>query len=446
MKASPWRPCGRRTRSARRRSATPATSSTRSATKYSLAYYVKHGEGTGADGRARPRDQGHGGTVPALCGREAGQGAAGRRSAFPIHFHTHDTSGINAASILKAAEARRGRGRRRHRLHERHHQPAESEFDRRGAGAHDARYRARSGRAQRSAPITGKWCASTTRRSTRARSPAAAEVYLHEMPGGQYTNLKEQAESMGLGARWHEIARTYAEVNHGLRRHRQGDAFEQSGRRHGHLPGEPQHDDARSSNSCTPDHNLTLPIQRDRHVHGIARASPTGGWPKQLQKIILRGAKPQRGRPGAHLPPVDLEETAAAVEKKIGRKPLHDEVLSYLMYPDVFLKFAQGAAELGRRGRAAHAAVLLRDGAGKRHDRGTRARQGAGHQVPDDRRAASRRHAYGLLRTERPAARGHDPRPPAGGDASRPSPRPTRTSRDRSARPSRAWSRRSPWN
>ena len=40
-----------------------------------------------------------------------------------------------------------------------------------------------------------------------------AEVYLHEMPGGQYTNLKEQAESMGLGARWHEIARAYADVN-----------------------------------------------------------------------------------------------------------------------------------------------------------------------------------------------------------------------------------------
>ena len=47
----------------------------------------------------------------------------------------------------------------------------------------------------------------------RRPSPARAEVYLHEMPGGQYTNLKEQAESMGLGERWHEIARTYAEVN-----------------------------------------------------------------------------------------------------------------------------------------------------------------------------------------------------------------------------------------
>ena len=51
------------------------------------------------------------------------------------------------------------------------------------------------------------------RRSTPRRRPAAAEVYLHEMPGGQYTNLKEQAASMGLGHRWPEIARTYAEVN-----------------------------------------------------------------------------------------------------------------------------------------------------------------------------------------------------------------------------------------
>jgi pyruvate carboxylase len=67
---------------------------------------------------------------------------------------------------------------------------------------------------------------------------------------------------------------------------------------------------------------------------------PPGGWPKQLQKIILRGAKPNRGRPGANLPKVNLQETAAALEKKIGRKPSRDEVLSYLMYPEVFVKFA----------------------------------------------------------------------------------------------------------
>ena len=55
---------------------------------------------------------------------------------------------------------------------------------------------------------------------------------------------------------------------------------------------------------------------------------------------------------------MDLDETAAALEKKIGHKPSHDEVLSYLMYPDVFVKFAARAPELRRRGRAADAAVL----------------------------------------------------------------------------------------
>ena len=74
---------------------------------------------------------------------------------------------------------------------------------------------------------------------------------------------------------------------------------------------------------------------------------PDGGWPKDLQKIILRGARPQKGRPGANLPKVDLEETAATVEKKIGRSPAHDEVLSYLMYPDVFLKYAKSRQAYG---------------------------------------------------------------------------------------------------
>jgi pyruvate carboxylase len=92
--------------------------------------------------------------------------------------------------------------------------------------------------------------------------------------------------------------------------------------------------------SLTPDHNLTLPTGVIDMFMG-SLGEPDGGWPKALQKIILRGAKPERGRPGAKLPKVDLAETAAAVEKKIGRKPAHDEVLSYLMYPDVFLKYAR---------------------------------------------------------------------------------------------------------
>jgi pyruvate carboxylase len=172
-----------------------------------------------------------------------------------------------------------------------------------------------------------------------------SEVYIHEMPGGQFTNLKEQAESMGLGPRWHEIARTYADVNMAF-----GDIVKVT-------PSSKVVGDMaiflvnhnmtmEEFGRLTPEHNLNLPTSVVEMFQG-ALGEPEGGWPKKLQKIILRGAKPRRGRPGAHLPKVDLEETAAAVEKKIGRRPTHDETLSYLMYPDVFLKLAKASHSFG---------------------------------------------------------------------------------------------------
>src|SRR5688572_14403040 len=126
----------------------------------------------------------------------------------PIHFHTHDTSGINAASILKAAEA--------------------------GVHAADGAIAAMSGTTSQPNLNSVVAALNHTKRRTgldldalnvcsdyweAVRSYYApfdtglrsgtAEVYLHEMPGGQFTNLKEQAHSMGLGQRWPEIARTY---------------------------------------------------------------------------------------------------------------------------------------------------------------------------------------------------------------------------------------------
>jgi pyruvate carboxylase len=72
-----------------------------------------------------------------------------------------------------------------------------------------------------------------------------------------------------------------------------------------------------------------------------ALGEPEGGWPKKLQRIILRNGKPQRGRPGARLQPADFEETAALLERKLGHRPSRDQVLSYLLYPEVYLKFAR---------------------------------------------------------------------------------------------------------
>jgi pyruvate carboxylase len=172
-----------------------------------------------------------------------------------------------------------------------------------------------------------------------------AEVYLHEMPGGQYTNLKEQAEAMGLGARWQQIARTYADVNLAF-----GDIVKVTPS--SKVVGDMaiflvNHNMTMEQFAALPaDHNLTLPSSVIDMFMG-SLGEPDGGWPKRLQKLILRGRKPNRGRPGAQLPKVDLEATSAAVEKKIGRRPSRDETLSYLMYPDVFLKFARNRQNWG---------------------------------------------------------------------------------------------------
>jgi pyruvate carboxylase len=263
----------------------------------------------------------------------------------PIHFHTHDTSGINAASVLKAADA----------------------------GVHVADGAVASMSGQTSQPNLNSIVAALrhTERDSQVDLDAlnqcadywevvreyyapfdtgpkagTAEVYIHEMPGGQYTNLKEQAEAMGLGARWHELARTYANVNMAF-----GDIVKvtPSSKVVGDMAIFLVNHNMTMAQFArlSPDHNLTLPTSVIEMFEG-ALGEPDGGWPEDVARIILKGDRPRAtGRPGANLPKVDLEETAAVVEKKIGRRPARDEVLSYLMYPEVFLKFAKARQSFG---------------------------------------------------------------------------------------------------
>lgn len=256
----------------------------------------------------------------------------------PIHFHTHDTSGVSAASILMASDD--------------------------GVDIADAAISSMSGTT--SQPNLNSLAAALrfTKRDTQLNQEAldasadyweavrewyspfdsglktgTAEVYLHEMPGGQFTNLKEQAKAMGLGERWHEVARTYADVNMAF-----GDIVKVTPSSkvvgdfalflvgHGMKVSE--------FVRLGPDHNLTLPNSVVDMFMG-SLGEPEGGWPKKIQKIILKGAKPLRGRPGAHLPPVDMDETRQQLEKKIGHKVTKGDLLSYLLYPDVYLKYAK---------------------------------------------------------------------------------------------------------
>lgn len=262
----------------------------------------------------------------------------------PIHFHTHDTSGLNAASILKAAEA--------------------------GVDVADGAIASMSGTTSQPNLNSVVAALAHTPRATcldldalnecadywetvrtwyepfdEAPKAGTAEVYLHEMPGGQYTNLKAQAASMGLGDRWPEIARTYAEVNRAF-----GDIVKVT-------PSSKAVGDmalflvshgmtVREFERLDPDHNLTLPNSVVEMFQG-ALGRPPGGWPRKISRIILKGGEPSRGRPGAHLPPVDFDATAALLEKKLRHSPSRTEILSYLMYPEVFLKFAEARQRYG---------------------------------------------------------------------------------------------------
>lgn len=254
----------------------------------------------------------------------------------PIHFHTHDTSGINAASYLKAADA--------------------------GVHVVDGAISSMSGTTSQPNLNSIVAALAHTERDTglnfdalnqcsdywetvreyyapfdNAPKSGTAEVYIHEMPGGQYTNLKEQAEAMGLGARWPELARMYADVNMAF-----GDIVKVT-------PSSKVVGDmaiflvtrgmtVRDLEELPADHNLTFPNSVVDMFMG-SLGQPEGGWPPKLQQIILRSKKPMEGRPGANLPPVDLNAAAARLASETGCTSRTD-LMSWLMYPDVFAKFA----------------------------------------------------------------------------------------------------------
>jgi pyruvate carboxylase len=158
------------------------------------------------------------------------------------------------------------------------------------------------------------------------------------MPGGQYTNLKEQANSMGLGHRWQEIAHTYADVNQLF-----GDIIKvtPSSKVVGDMTmllvtQNLKTEDLLNGNAP----NLDFPESViDMLAGGLGQ--PDGGWPKDIQKIVLGDKTPVTVRPGELAPPCDLEETKQQLGEQLGRPATDDELYSYLMYPQVFNDFQE---------------------------------------------------------------------------------------------------------
>ena len=254
----------------------------------------------------------------------------------PVHFHTHDTSGINSASVLKASDA--------------------------GVDVADGAIAAMSGGTSQPNLNSIVEALRHTTRDTQLDVEAlnecsdywetvrtyylpfdsgpkagSARLYQHEIPGGQFTNLREQAAAMGLGHRWREAEKMYAEVNQLF-----GDIVKvtPSSKVVGDMTlflmaKEMQPVDVLALNE---NHDVAFPNSVVELFSGVLGVPP-GGWPKKLQKIILRGQAPLRGRPSANLEPVNFPEEKSSLEAKVGHMLRKDDVLSHLLYPDVFTKF-----------------------------------------------------------------------------------------------------------
>ncbi|QKV20086.1 pyruvate carboxylase [Oricola thermophila] len=260
----------------------------------------------------------------------------------PIHFHTHDTSGISAATVLAAVES--------------------------GVDAVDAAMDALSGNTsqpclgsivealrgtERDPGLDAEWIRKISFYWEAVRTKYAAfesdlkgpasEVYLHEMPGGQFTNLKEQARSLGLETRWHEVARAYHDVNMMF-----GDIVKvtPSSKVVGDMALMMVSQDLAVEDVTDPDKDIAFPESVVAMMRGDL-GQPPGGWPEAIQKKVLKGEKPYTEVPGSLLPPADLDAMRKEIKEKLGRELSDFEFASYLMYPKVFTDFAHAQAMYG---------------------------------------------------------------------------------------------------
>ncbi|RJG27765.1 pyruvate carboxylase [Massilia cavernae] len=260
----------------------------------------------------------------------------------PIHFHTHDTSGISAASVLAAIEA--------------------------GCDAVDGAMDAMSGLTSQpnlgsiSAALLGSERDPGMDRSAmfsisqywegvrRYYAPFEAEmrsgtsdVYRHEMPGGQYTNLREQARSMGLEQRWTDVSQAYADVNQLF-----GDIVKvtPTSKVVGDMALFMVANNLTPADVADPARQVAFPESVVSLVKGEL-GFPPDGFPPELGAKVLQGAAPLVGRPGASLPPVDLDAALVDAEAAVGRALSEQELASHLMYPKVFSDYAAHQALYG---------------------------------------------------------------------------------------------------
>jgi pyruvate carboxylase len=169
--------------------------------------------------------------------------------------------------------------------------------------------------------------------------PATADLYSHEMPGGQYTNLFQQARALGLAERWQEVCRAYAEANQLL-----GDIVKvtPSSKAIGDLALFMVAGGLTAKDIASGERELAFPESVIDLLSGMM-GQPPGGWPPGLQKRILKDRKPIAGRAGEGQPPADFDKAIEKVRTLINREPNRRDALSYLLYPKVYQEYTAHA-------------------------------------------------------------------------------------------------------
>ncbi|KAG8458106.1 hypothetical protein KFE25_012766 [Diacronema lutheri] len=262
----------------------------------------------------------------------------------PIHVHTHDTAGTGVASMLAAAHA--------------------------GADVVDCAIDPMSGTTSQPSmgaiigttlntpletglsigsivPLMDYW--ESIRVSYAAfeanQKSGSADVYLHEMPGGQYTNLLFQSKQLGLAGQWPQVKKAYAEANVLL-----GDIVKvtPSSKVVGDLAQFMVANKLSAEDVRRDAAKLNMPSSVVEYFEGLLGVPP-GGFPP-LQAAVLKGRKAISGRPGATMAPCDFEATRAKVAAAIGTtaESVPDtDLMSYLMYPKVFTDYRKQIARFG---------------------------------------------------------------------------------------------------
>lgn len=169
------------------------------------------------------------------------------------------------------------------------------------------------------------------------------EVYVHEMPGGQYSNLQQQARAVGLGERWEEVKEMYSRVNLLF-----GDVVKvtPSSKIVGDMALFMVQNSLDENTVLTKGKAIDFPDSVIEFFSGHI-GQPHGGFPKELQKIILKDREAITVRPGELLEDVDFEQMRDELNKKLNRPVTSHEVLSYALYPKVFEEYSAIYKEFG---------------------------------------------------------------------------------------------------